>query len=365
MRGYFLLTTSMIALTLALNGCACEGDPGSGDGGSEGMDARIPDGGEQMLVDGQIVGSDGDVVGSDGNVITADGDVIGVDSGGDVIVFDGGILLPDGAVVACLPATCNGRIRACGDCLDNDDDGLIDSRDPGCIGPCDNSEDVYDLQIPGGDTATCMRDCYYDDDQGPGNDGCSYDQRCDPLEPDAPRCPHTAEGGPVRCPATQTTTCVDNCTPLVPNGCDCFGCCELPAGSGSYVFLGSAGPDGQRTCEPDNIDDPTLCRPCTPYAGCMNDCDTCELCIGKDTLPPECFPPPPPPADAGVPRDDAGNPIDAGPYDAGSYDAGPPVDAGPPPPPRCNTGVQPCGLVGDDPCPSGNYCLTGCCIYLG
>jgi hypothetical protein len=320
--------TSVVALALlsgAVSGCSCEGEIGMDDGG--GMDAgEAADGGPGM---------DGETPGEDATIVPTDGAVTEV---------EGGFLLPDGAVVGCLPALCQGRVYACGDCIDNDGDGLIDSRDPGCIGACDRTEDQYDLGIPGGDTATCQRDCYYDSDQGSGNDGCAYDQRCDPLEPDAPRCPFTPEGGSVRCPETQPERCLDNCLPLVPNGCDCFGCCELPAGSGSFVFLGSAGPDGARTCDPDSVGDPTICRPCTPYPGCQNECGECELCIGRDTLPPHCFPPP---GDAGMP-----------------VDGSTPIDGGPPPPERCTDGRQACGLPGDAPCPASYYCLTGCCIFF-
>lgn len=335
-----------LALAAALaSGCSCEGAiDGTADGGgggerdaSGGMDSSADvDGGEDM----------------DSGEVPADDAEVPDPGDGDVVRVDGGFLLPDGAVVACLPAPCAGRIRQCGDCIDNDGDGLVDADDPGCIGACDNSEDVYDLRIPGGDTATCQRDCYYDDDQGSGNDGCSYDQRCDPLSPDPERCPHTPPGGSVRCPDTQPDRCYRNCLPLVPNGCDCFGCCELPSGSGEWVFLGSPDGSGARTCSPENIADRTVCRPCTPYPGCINTCERCELCIGRTELPPDCFPPPP--VDGGVPVDDAGRPIDAGPRpDGGTPDL------------RCAPGVQACGLPTDPPCPGGYYCLTGCCVYFG
>ncbi len=41
-------------------------------------------------------------------------------------------------VVAISP--CQGHIYQCGDLLDNDGDGLVDSEDPDCLGPCDNTE---------------------------------------------------------------------------------------------------------------------------------------------------------------------------------------------------------------------------------
>ncbi len=164
--------------------------------------------------------------------------------------------------------------------------------------------------------------------------------------------------------------CHSFCSPLTPNGCDCFGCCELPAGSGEYVFLGTLGSDGSPTCTlaAAEAGDHTACHPCTPVADCLNTCDHCELCLGRTTLPPDCFPPPPPPppVDAGHYPDGGVIPYDAGPTppDAATPDAATP-DAGPPPPPRCGTGIQPCGLPTDPACPTGQYCITGCCVVFG
>lgn len=348
------LLAAMCIASAVISGCSCDGELAGGDGG---------------LLDGEVVGLDATML--DGSVLdgtvpgdgsTTDMDATTLDSGGSeggvvILPDDGGFLLPDGAIVDCLPATCGGRTYACGDCVDNDGDGSKDSRDDGCIGPCDNSEDVYDLEIPGGDTPTCIRDCYYDQNQGGGDDGCGWDERCDPLTPDA-LCPFTPPGGPVRCPATQPAMCLDVCLPLVPNGCDCFGCCELPATSGRYVFLGSQDASGTHTCTPENILDDTRCHPCTPVPGCLNTCGHCELCLGRTTLPADCFPPIP--VDGGVLLDDAGNPIDAG----SPPDAGPQPDAGTPPP-RCDPGRQACGLPGDPACPASYYCLTGCCVFFG
>ncbi|HEX2672038.1 MAG TPA: hypothetical protein VHM25_14245, partial [Polyangiaceae bacterium] len=49
----------------------------------------------------------------------------------------------------CQPAACQGKVYDCGDCDDNDRDGLTDSDDPECTGPCDNTEDSYYGGIPG------------------------------------------------------------------------------------------------------------------------------------------------------------------------------------------------------------------------
>src|SRR5690606_20384519 len=47
---------------------------------------------------------------------------------------------PDGM---CVPLPCEGKIYACGDCIDNDGDGKVDQADPECISPCDDREDTF------------------------------------------------------------------------------------------------------------------------------------------------------------------------------------------------------------------------------
>jgi hypothetical protein len=75
--------------------------------------------------------------------------------------------------------------------------------------------------------------------------------------------------------------CLDFCVPLVPNGCDCFGCCEV---EGNFYYLNS-GPD----CSLDNLKG---CNECTFFENCNNPCEPemCEICFGQDVddLPPEC-----------------------------------------------------------------------------
>ena len=54
---------------------------------------------------------------------------------------------------------------------------------------------------------------------------------------------------------------------------------------------------------------------------CINTCDDCEICFGDDgELPPEC----------------GGEQV-------------------------CAVGQQTCGQVGQEACPEGEFCLTGCC----
>ncbi len=238
------------------------------------------------------------------------------------------------------PSPCANQVYECGDCEDNDSDGLIDSQDPDCLGACDNTENSYYPNLPGAPGGPCKSDCFWDNGNGSGNDDCYWDHQCDPLEvaPDYPPegvgCAYddTATPGPgLTCAgafAQQSQTCLDFCGPLAPNGCDCFGCCELPAGGGKFVWLGSEVND-VGSCTLADVADPTKCKPCTFVPGCGNPCETCELCVGKDELPPECF------------TDDGGIPMG-----------------------QCPDGVQACGLVGQDPCPINYYCVTGCCQKL-
>jgi hypothetical protein len=236
------------------------------------------------------------------------------------------------------PVDCQGHYYQCGDLEDNDGDGLVDYQDPDCLGACDNTEDSFFGGIPGQAGPPCTVDCYFDQDSGAGNDDCYWNHQCDPHEiaPDyypepwnGASCAHDdnastpgTSGSCSELAATQSQECLDFCGPLTPNGCDCFGCCELPAGTDNWVWLGSGEePSDGPKCTLADANDPTLCHPCMPVPACLNDCDPCELCIGKTVLPPECGP--------------------------GGQE--------------CPEGVQQCGLAGQDPCPSTHYCVSGCC----
>lgn len=271
----------------------------------------------------------GDGAGGDGTGTDGTG---GDGTGTDALAEDLWGPLPDGGF---HEVTCQDHLYACGNMLDDDGDTRTDWEDPDCLGPCDNNEAGYYLMIPGGDSAPCKLDCYFDQDQGSGNDQCEWDHRCDPLEPDwDPACAYADPPPPsADCPDAQPTACLDFCLPLVPNGCDCFGCCELPGGSGNWVFIGSVTVEGEPTCTLADREDHDRCHPCTPVEDCLNGCGPCELCLGRTELPPECFPDDP---------------------DAGT-------DHGTPPGDRCAPGIQPCGLPGDLPCPPDFYCITGCC----
>lgn len=300
-----------------------------------GDDANV-DGSGASTSGGSSAGGNGATAGSGA---TATGGTGGAGAGGTGNT--GGIPAPTEL------ATCQGKIYACGDLLDNDGDGLIDSQDPECLGPCDNTEDSLFGGIPGQPGPPCQVDCYFDQDSGAGNDDCYWDHTCDPFEVEPDYYPEPEKGsacgyeGPDQvipptgqtCSelnAAQSQECYDYCGPLTPNGCDCFGCCELPAGSGEFIWLGSEGVDGETVCTLADVANPALCHPCTPVTACLNGCDPCEVCIGK------------PLPDPGCNQGGGGNGGGGG----GS---------------QCADGVQPCGLAGQDPCLNGFACISGCC----
>ncbi|NUO49832.1 MAG: hypothetical protein HOV80_13335 [Polyangiaceae bacterium] len=231
----------------------------------------------------------------------------------------------------CQIATCQGKVYACGDCVDNDGDCHIDSADSQCLGPCDNTENSFFGGIPGQNNSPCKSDCYFDQDTGAGNDDCYWSHKCDPLEvapnypPEGSQCSYNPNanipgygGSCAQAFQTQSAGCGDYCGPLTPNGCDCFGCCAIP-GAPTTVWLGSENPSGTGSCTLANVANPAMCKPCTQVPACLNTCDTCEICIGKPTLPPECT-----------------------------------VQI-------CENGEQVCGQPGQDPCAAGYFCVTGCC----
>jgi hypothetical protein len=230
----------------------------------------------------------------------------------------------------CVVSTCQGKVYACGDCLDNDGDCRIDSSDSQCLGPCDNTESSYYGGIPGQNNSPCKSDCYFDQDTGSGNDDCYWSHECDPLEvgpsypPEGSQCKYDPKanvpGTALTCSElskSQSALCGSYCGPLTPNGCDCFGCCVIP-GAATPVWLGSESPKGTGSCNEKTVGDPTLCKPCTQVPSCLNSCEHCEVCVGKP-LPADCV--------AQV----------------------------------CPQGRQLCGGPGQAVCPAGQTCITGCC----
>jgi hypothetical protein len=240
----------------------------------------------------------------------------------------------------CTIKTCQGKVYECGDCLDNDGDCRIDAgSDNMCLGPCDNSENSYYGDVPGANQAPCKQDCYFDGDSGAGNDDCYWDHQCDPLEvapnyPPEDKCdykPNTKITPTLTCSqamAAQSQVCLNYCRPLTPNGCDCFGCCEIP-GAPTKVWIGSENPSGTGSCHAyiagppavaSTVTNPLMCKPCTQVTSCLNTCEHCELCVGKDTLPADC------------------------------------VEQ------VCPGTQQKCGMPGQLPCAAGFTCITGCCV---
>lgn len=231
----------------------------------------------------------------------------------------------------CVPVTCGGNTPlACGNCQDDDRDGRIDASDPECIGPCDDSENELYTGVETAVTGSCRADCYFDRNTGSGDDGCSWSYRCDPgsVAPEffptgSSMCEYEPSLSACNASSAQLAACRAGCLPLTPNGCDCFGCCELPAGSNQFIWLGSPG-IGDAHCELASSADRSACRPCTPEPSCQNPCEECELCIGKTELPASC-------AGAG---------------------------------PACPDGVRSCDPSSGAGCSALEYCITGCCVPL-
>lgn len=231
----------------------------------------------------------------------------------------------------CTHRSCpTGAEYACGNCRDDDGDGAVDAEDPDCLGPCQNDEASYHPSIPGQDGGNkCARDCYYDKGAGAGNDRCQWDHHCDALAPN-PECaydPETSVGSAgLSCEEAASSAsedCQNTCLPLVPNGCDCFGCCQIE-GAPNAVWIGSE-VDGKGSCSHETLADPEQCRPCTLVTSCFNDCGPCEVCVGR----------PEPPASCG---------------------------GGGETPQTCPETTEACGLTGQSDCSVDEYCITGCCI---
>jgi hypothetical protein len=214
------------------------------------------------------------------------------------------------------PLACDNNIWSCGDGVDNDSDALIDFRDPDCLSPCDDSEDTLGPQqlIAGN---PCKLDCFFDTNVGGGDDKCEWNVMCDPQSPGTViGCPYNLDFAmsDAWCPAMQVVECTDQCLPLVANGCDCFGCCEIAGEFRSLQDLDD-GWSPAEDCSADHLD---ACPACTPNLSCFNACeaDDCELCLLAE-LAPGCEQP------------------------------------------SCPEGIEPC----TDPygCAEGEFCQTGCC----
>lgn len=217
---------------------------------------------------------------------------------------------------------------ACSDGKDNDGDGLVDGFDPECTGPADNDERSFATGIPGDNRDPKWQDCFFDGNSGAGDDRCRYATECltGDLPPDDKDC-------------TLSEACIKFCAPLVPNGCDCFGCCTVQVPAGGSVDVQTTG-----TCALDKIGDEAACPRCVKSAACGNTCGHCELCPGKTVadLPVDCSP-----------TGSGGAGSGAGGTGAGGASDGPGY--------TCDGGEQVCG-VGLPSCALGRYCSQGCCL---
>jgi len=295
-------------------GSAASGGANGGVGGSAATDASAGSGGTAGASAAGGAQGIGGTLGAAGSLGAGPGGAAGAggSSGKAGTAGAGGSSGKAGTAGAagCTPGT-----TACTDCIDNDGDGNVDGRDDDCTGVIDNDEGSFATGIPGDNTDPCVKDCYYDGNSGAGDDLCRWKLQCDQLGPGAPACPYDpVQVGTSGCPNPQTPQCLSNCLPATPNGCDCFGCCQIPGASSSAVLIAKVG------CSTTTLTDPMTCPACTIRPDCFNPCDNCELCLGKHVLGGAC---------GGLQQ--------------------------------CPMAHARCGLSGQAPCPAGSFCLTGCC----
>ena len=193
------------------------------------------------------------------------------DGDGGIGDGDGGITAPDAPPFGGM-CTMGGPIQ-CSDCADNDGDGKIDGFDPECSGPNDDREDSFATGIPGDNIDDTMQDCFFDGNSGAGDDSCRYRTEC--LTGDLPATDPDCQ---------VSESCVRFCAARTPNGCDCFGCCEITLADGTTqnILL-------DMDC---NFEEPSGCSTCVQTTECDNECGECELCPGREIedLPASCTP---------------------------------------------------------------------------
>jgi hypothetical protein len=212
----------------------------------------------------------------------------------------------------------------CNNCLDDDQDGLADGFDPECTGAEDQDEGSFATGIPGDNRDARKQDCFFDGNSGGGQD-CAWHTCCLLDNPDTAEneCPADLRQGydPSACAAPQTATCIRDCAPLTPPGCDCFGCCTVCSGTECRDIL--LNPAVTPACDESNLD---ACLSCTKNTECGADAcndnpEDCVLCPGQtaEDLPATC----------------------------GGENS-------------CPNGMAACTDDGD--CGTYEYCSTGCCI---
>jgi hypothetical protein len=101
--------------------------------------------------------------------------------------------------------------------------------------------------------------------------------------------PSNAGGNCNEC--TPSEECIRNCVDLTPNGCDCFGCCQIEDGMQTLSIQLA------ETCSMAVLSDENKCPRChvnmneaNSKGPCFNPCGRCELCPGRtaDKLPDDC-----------------------------------------------------------------------------
>src|SRR3954469_6674639 len=252
MRGPMKSSISLVrvlgAALLVASGCGGSSSAGpSGSGGSSGGTTASGNGGTTASGHGGSAGTTG-VAGTMG----AGGSATGTGGGG-----------PGGAIATGAGGIGGGKVpigqSQCSDGLDNDGDGKIDYLDPECIGPLDNDESSFATGIPGDNIDACKQDCFFDGNSGMGDDHCLWQLKCDPKSTET-KCPYdqnyaTQHADECSVSASQSQACIDSCRKLVPNGCDCFGCCVVP-GAPTPIRLAA-------TCTAADFNNPAKCPTCT------------------------------------------------------------------------------------------------------
>lgn len=226
----------------------------------------------------------------------------GADSGNSIATTEAGTSV----------ALCGSRPCQCSNGVDDDHDGQPDGFDSECTGPYDDYEDSFRVNDVNEGNPKCT-DCFYDGNPGSGDDGCDIATECTFSG-------KPGNGGGSCRTCTPSATCIDNCQDITPNGCDCFGCCDvIHAGKSISVRL-------VESCKVELIDDAKACPRCTLSMLCQNPCGPCEICPGRTRadLPAECM------ADGGV-----------------GY--------------SCE-GRSPCERSGE--CQPEEYCGQGCCVPI-
>jgi hypothetical protein len=221
--------------------------------------------------------------GSDNVVSDGDRDG-GGDCGGTCVDFsDAALGTPDAGPGSCTPAG-----PACNNCTDDDGDSLVDGADPECTGSLDDDEGSFGTGISGDNVDAKTQDCFFDGNSGGGDDKCKF-HTCCLLAGPCPEALQPPRFDPAEC--VMSTTCINNCAPLAPPGCDCFGCCTICNQAGCFDVL--TNPAIAPNCQAETVDDATACPRCTKAADCGGgDCTAgeCQLCPGQtaDDLPASC-----------------------------------------------------------------------------